>query len=72
MEQIRNVKQNIAGSNIASLSWINDHIINFEDGQVIDKGNYRTRKTLESWTRGTQRFGQQFKTTTRAVSHIIE
>ena len=48
-DHIRNVKQNKAGSNIASHSWINDHIINFEDGQVIDKGNYRTRKTLESW-----------------------
>ena len=47
-EHIRNVKQKIAGSNIASHSWINDHIINFEDGQVIDKGNYRTRKTLQS------------------------
>ena len=48
-EHIRNVKQNIAGSNIASHSWINDHIINFEDGKVIDKCNYRTRKILESW-----------------------
>ena len=28
-EHIRNVKQNIAGSNIASHSWINDHIIKF-------------------------------------------
>ena len=26
MEHIRNVKQNIAASNIASHSWINDHI----------------------------------------------
>ena len=47
-EHIRNVKQNIAGSNIASHSWINDHIINFEDGKVVDKGDYRTRKTLDS------------------------
>ena len=39
----------IAGSNIASHSWINDHVINFEDGQVIEKDNYRTRKTSESW-----------------------
>ena len=28
-EHIRNVKQNIAGSNKASHSWINDHIIKF-------------------------------------------
>ena len=48
-EHIRNVKQNIASSNIASHSWINDHIINFEYEKVIDKGNYRTRKILESW-----------------------
>ena len=48
-EHIRNVKQNTAGSNIAKHSWANDHAINFEDGQVIDRGNYRTRKTLESW-----------------------
>ena len=26
-----------------------DHIIDFENGKVIDIGNYRTRKTLESW-----------------------
>ena len=31
-EHIRNVKQNIAGSNIASHSWNYDHVINFEDG----------------------------------------
>ena len=26
-----------------------DHIIDFENEKVIDSGNYRTRKTLESW-----------------------
>ena len=26
-----------------------DHKIDFENGKVIDSGNYRTRKTLESW-----------------------
>ena len=25
------------------------HEIYFENGKVIDSGNYRTRKTLESW-----------------------
>jgi hypothetical protein len=25
------------------------HIIDFDNGKVIDSGNYRTRKTLESW-----------------------
>ena len=48
-EHIRNVKQNTVGSNIAKHSWTKDHVINFEDGQVIDRGDYRTRKTLESW-----------------------
>ena len=48
-KHIRNVKQNTAGSNMAKHFWANDHTINFEDGQVIDRGNYRTRKTLESW-----------------------
>ena len=27
----------------------NDHIIDFENGRIIDRGDYRTRKTLESW-----------------------
>ena len=45
-EHIRNVKQNTAGSNIAKHSWANDHTINFEDGQVIDRGNYRTRTNI--------------------------
>ena len=48
-EQNRNVEQNTAGSNIAKHSWTNNYVINFEDGQVVDKGNSRTRKTLESW-----------------------
>ena len=26
-----------------------DHIIDFENGKVIDSGNYQARKTLESW-----------------------
>jgi hypothetical protein len=26
-----------------------DHIIAFDNGKVIGSGNYRTRKTLESW-----------------------
>ena len=42
-------KQSAAGSNVLQHSWANDHTINSEDGQVIDRGNYRTRKTLESW-----------------------
>ena len=34
---------------IANHSWTNDNIVYFEDGQVIDKGKNRTRKTLEPW-----------------------
>ena len=30
-------------------AWDHDHKIDFENGKVIDRGNYRTRKTLESW-----------------------
>ena len=48
-DHLRNVKQNTAGSNIAKHSWTNDHIINFEDGQVIGMSYCRTRKTLKSW-----------------------
>ena len=36
-------------SNLASHSWKNGHKIDFEGGEIIDKGNYRVRKTLESW-----------------------
>ena len=37
------------GSNIANHAWTNDHTIDFENGKVIDRGNFRIRKTLESW-----------------------
>jgi hypothetical protein len=37
------------GSNIAKHAWDMQHAIDFENGIVIDSGNYRTRKTLESW-----------------------
>ena len=36
-------------SNIANHAWKNDHSIDFNNACVIDKGNYRVRKTLESW-----------------------
>ncbi len=47
-EHIRNVKNHKKGSSIAKHAWDMDHIIDFENGKVIDIGNYRTRKTLES------------------------
>ena len=50
----RNILEMQKGSNIAKHAW--DEIIItkltlsvFENGKVIDSGNYRTRKTLESW-----------------------
>ena len=46
---MRNVKIHAISSNIASHSWKNDHRIDFEKWEIINKGNYRIRKTLESW-----------------------
>ena len=34
---------------IANHAWMNDHQIDFKNARVIDKGDYRVRKTLESW-----------------------
>ena len=48
-EHIRNVKSCSKGSNIANHVWTNNHLIDFENANVIDKGDYRVRKTLESW-----------------------
>ena len=48
-EHIRNVKNCSKGSNIANHVWTNNHLIDFENANVIDKGDYRVRKTLESW-----------------------
>ena len=47
-KHIRNVKNCEKGSNIGKHTWDYDHKIDFENGKVIDIGNYRTRKTLES------------------------
>ena len=48
-EHQRNLKNYTSGSNIANHAWENNHAIDFEGATVIDKGNYRVRKTLESW-----------------------
>ena len=48
-EHQRNLKNYTRGSNIANHAWQNNHSINFEGATVIDKGNYRVRRTLESW-----------------------
>ena len=48
-EHKRNVQHNKIGSNIANHAWTNNHSIDFNNGKIIDKGNYRLRRTLESW-----------------------
>ena len=48
-EHERNLKNYAKGSNIANYAWSNNHLIDFENARVIDEGNYRVRKTLESW-----------------------
>jgi hypothetical protein len=45
----KNVKNHKTGSNVAKHAWTYDHRIDFENAEVIDKGNFRTRRTLESW-----------------------
>lgn len=35
------------GSKITNHAWVNDHIINFDERRVADKGLSRDRKTLE-------------------------
>lgn len=54
-EHVENVKYYANGTNIASHAWKNGHRIDFENGKIIDTGNYRTRKTLESWHTETTR-----------------
>ena len=48
-EHTRNTKAVKKGSNMATHAWLNDHSIDFRSVHVIDKGNFRVRKTLESW-----------------------
>ena len=45
----RNVKTAAKGSSIANHAWSHDHSMDLNNGSVIDKGNFRIRKTLESW-----------------------
>ena len=48
-EHKRNVKQCKSGSNIAKHAWTQNHNINFDECEVLDKATYRHRATLESW-----------------------
>ena len=49
-EHQRNLKNYAKGSNVANHAWQNNHCIDCDKAScVIDKGNYRVPKTLESW-----------------------
>ena len=49
-EHLRNTKTAAKGSRIiANHAWSNNHAIDFENASVIEKGTFRTRKTLEAW-----------------------
>ena len=48
-EHARNIKTAAKGSRIASHAWSNNHSIDFNNASIIDKGTFRTRKTLEAW-----------------------
>ncbi len=45
-EHKRNVKQRKSGSNIAKHAWTQNHKINFDECEVLDKATYRHRATL--------------------------
>ena len=46
---MRNIKQCTKGFNAAKHAWTLDHTINFNNAEIVYKGNNRIRKTLESW-----------------------
>ena len=48
-EHLRNSKTAAKGCKIANHAWSNKHAIDFENASIIDKGTFRTRKTLEAW-----------------------
>ena len=48
-EHLRNTKTAAKGSRIANHAWSNNHAIDFDNASIIDKGSFRTRKTLEAW-----------------------
>ncbi len=41
-EHVRNEKNYRDSSNIASHAWENGHKVDFENGEIIDEGNFRT------------------------------
>ena len=46
------------------------HVIDFENASIIDKGTFRNRKTLEAWhTRVTPNAEKQFLSATWTIQH---
>ena len=45
-EHKRNLKNFSSGSNVANHAWKNNHCIDFDNACVIDKGDYRVRKSI--------------------------
>ena len=48
-EHIKNIKTFVQSSSIANHTWKLNHHIDMDNAGIIDRGNYRIRKTLESW-----------------------
>ena len=48
-KHVNNVKTAAKDSRIANHAWSYNHDIDFENASIIDKGNFRVRKFLDSW-----------------------
>jgi len=48
-EHFRNFKTEAKGASVVNRAWSNDRAIDSENASIIDKGGFRTRKTLEAW-----------------------
>ena len=72
-DHIRNVKLCKTGSNIAAHAWYNNHSIDFNTARVIDKGNFRIQKILESWhTANTNEADNNFKPLLKQCSILLD
>ena len=64
---------NTSSSNIANHAWKYVHKINFDKRKIIDKGNCRIRKTLESWhTAATKDAENNAKPLTKQYATLIK
>ena len=72
-EHVRNVANYTSSSNIANHAWKYNHKINFDKRKIIDKGNCRIRKTLESWhTAATKDAENNAKPLTKQYATLIK